>query len=53
MIKYLTNDQQKVLGLVLLLLLTGLAVKTWRAAHPSPQDMAQEQPNARPASTRH
>ncbi len=33
--KYLTKEQQKVLGVVLLLLLTGLAVKTWRTAHPS------------------
>jgi hypothetical protein len=33
--KYLTKDQQKVLCVVLLLLLIGLAVKTWRTAHPS------------------
>lgn len=32
--KYLTKEQKKVLGVVLLLLLTGLAVKTWRTAHP-------------------
>ena len=32
--KYLTKEQQKVLGEILLLLLTGLAVKTWRTAHP-------------------
>jgi hypothetical protein len=32
--KYLTNEQQKVLCVILLLLLTGLAVKTWRTAHP-------------------
>ena len=31
---YLTKDQQKVLCVILLLLLTGLAVKTWRTAHP-------------------
>jgi hypothetical protein len=35
--KYLTKEQQKVLGVILLLLLTGLAVKTWRIAHP-PRD---------------
>ena len=29
------DEQQKVLGVILLLLLTGLAVKTWRIAHPS------------------
>ena len=34
--KYLTKEQQKVLCVILLLLLTGLAVKTWRTAHPSP-----------------
>ncbi len=33
--KYLTKEQQKVLCVILLLLLTGLAVKTWRKAHPS------------------
>ena len=32
--KYLTKEQQKVLTMILLLLLTGLAVKTWRTAHP-------------------
>ena len=32
--KYLTKEQQKVLTVILLLLLTGLAVKTWRMAHP-------------------
>lgn len=32
--KYLTKEQQKVLGVILLLLLTGLGVKTWRTAHP-------------------
>jgi hypothetical protein len=31
---FLTNEQQKVLCVILLLLLTGLAVKTWRTAHP-------------------
>jgi len=30
----LTKQEQLVLCLVLLLLLTGWAVKTWRAAHP-------------------
>ncbi|HWN94702.1 MAG TPA: hypothetical protein VNT99_06705 [Methylomirabilota bacterium] len=32
--KYLTNEQQKVLCVILFLLLVGLAVKTWRTAHP-------------------
>lgn len=35
--KYLTKEQQKVLCVILLLLLTGLAVKTWRTAHPTQQ----------------
>jgi len=35
--KYLTKEQQKVLCVILLLLLTGLAVKTWRNAHPTQQ----------------
>jgi hypothetical protein len=35
--KYLTKEQQKVLCVILLLLLTGLAVRTWRLAHPSRQ----------------
>ena len=35
--KYLTKEQQKVLCVILLLLLTGLAVKTWRQANPSRQ----------------
>lgn len=34
MMKYLTKEQQTVLCIILLLLLTGLAVKTWRTAHP-------------------
>ena len=37
--KYLTKEQQKVLCVILFLLLTGLAVKTWRTAHP-PQPAA-------------
>jgi hypothetical protein len=32
---HLTNEQQKVIAVILLLLLTGLAVKTWRTAHPA------------------
>ena len=40
--KYLTQEQQKVLCVILLLLLTGLAVKTWRTAHP-PKQTAQGQ----------
>ena len=39
--KYLTKEQQKVLCVILLLLLTGLAVKTWRTAHP-PKQAAQD-----------
>ena len=35
--KYLTKEQQKVLCVILLLLLVGLAVKTWRTAHPAKQ----------------
>ena len=35
---YLTKEQQKVLCVIVLLLLMGLAVKTWRIAHPSQQD---------------
>lgn len=37
--KHLTKEQQKVLCVIILLLLTGLAVKTWRRAHP-PADPA-------------
>jgi hypothetical protein len=33
--KYLTKEQQKVLCVIVLLLLVGLAVKTWRTTHPS------------------
>jgi hypothetical protein len=36
-VKYLTKEQQKVLCVILLLLLVGLAVKTWRTAHPPKQ----------------
>jgi len=32
--KYLTKEQQIVLCVILLLLLTGLGVKIWRTAHP-------------------
>ncbi len=35
--KYLTREQQLVLCVILFLLLTGLAVKTWRTAHPLKQ----------------
>ena len=35
---YLTKEQQKVLCVIVLLLLMGLALKTWRIAHPSKQD---------------
>jgi hypothetical protein len=33
-VKYLTKQQQMVLGCILLLLLTGWAVKAYRTAHP-------------------
>lgn len=36
--KYLTSEQQKVLCVIVLLLLVGLAVKTWRTAHPPKQE---------------
>lgn len=45
--KYLTKDQQTVLCVIILLLLTGLAVKTWRAAHP-PRDRALPAPVQKP-----
>jgi hypothetical protein len=32
----LTRQQQLVIGVVILLLLTGWAVKAWRTAHPAP-----------------
>jgi hypothetical protein len=38
--KRLTKQEQWVLGIVLALLLTGWAAKTWRAAHP-PQTATQ------------
>lgn len=43
---FLTKEQQKVLCVTLLLLLTGLAVKVWRLSHPpsaSTVDRAAEQ----------
>lgn len=36
--KYLTKEQQKVVCVTLLLLLTGLGVKVWRTMHPPKQD---------------
>jgi len=42
--KYLTKEQQIVLCVILLLLLTGLGVKTWRTAHPT-QALPSKQPN--------
>jgi len=41
---YLTKEQQKVLCVILLLLLTGLAVKTWRTAHPPKQASTTQAP---------
>ncbi|HTQ50740.1 MAG TPA: hypothetical protein VMJ12_08510 [Candidatus Acidoferrales bacterium] len=40
----LTRQEQLVLCIVLGLLLTGLAVKTYRAAHPAPATTQQAQP---------
>src|SRR5687767_1291032 len=40
--RHLTKEQQRVLCIVLLLLFTGLAVKTWRIAHPSTKSMASQ-----------
>ncbi len=45
--KYLTKEQQTVLCVIILLLLTGLAVKTWRTAHP-PSDRATADPVQKP-----
>jgi hypothetical protein len=42
--KHLTKEQQTVLCVIILLLLTGLAVKTWRTAHPSSQAAATRAP---------
>jgi len=36
--KFLTEEQRTVLCVVVLLLLIGLAVKTWRTAHPPKRD---------------
>jgi len=40
--KWLTRQEQLVLCIVVGLLLTGWAVKTWRAAHPPPEAPAQQ-----------
>jgi hypothetical protein len=40
----LTKQEQVVLAAVMLLILTGLAVKTYRTAHPSPTSGGQSQP---------
>ncbi len=45
--KYLTKEQQTVLCVILFLLLTGLAVKTWRIKHP-PHDRATAAPVQKP-----
>lgn len=45
--KYLTKEQQTVLCVIIFLLLTGLAVKTWRTAHP-PRDRATVAPVQKP-----
>jgi hypothetical protein len=39
-VSFLTKQEQMVLCLVMLLLLTGWAVKTYRAAHPAPISIA-------------
>jgi hypothetical protein len=41
--KHLTREQQKVLAVILCLLLTGWAIKTWRLAHPHPPAPAANQ----------
>lgn len=38
MMKYLTKEQQKVLCVLLLILLTGLTVKVWRTMNPPKAD---------------
>ncbi len=45
--KHLTKEQQTVLCVILFLLLTGLAVKTWRVKHP-PHDRATAAPVQKP-----
>ena len=42
--RYLTKQEQTVLTVVILLLLTGLAVRSYRMAHPA-------QPESRPAQS--
>lgn len=46
--KHLTKEQQTVLCVVLFLLLTGLAVKTWRIKHPSASPAATAAPVQKP-----
>jgi hypothetical protein len=42
-VKFLTKQEQMVLCLIFVLLLTGWGVKTWRAAHPpAPVPLAQK-----------
>jgi len=43
-VNHLTKQEQLVLCIVLGLLLTGWAVKTWRAAHPPPVATQQAKP---------
>jgi hypothetical protein len=43
-VKSLTKQEQMFLCIVLGLLLTGWAVKTWRAAHPPAAAIQQEKP---------
>lgn len=45
--KHLTKEQQTVLCVILFLLLSGLAVKTWRVTHP-PRDQAAAAPVQKP-----
>jgi hypothetical protein len=47
-VKYLTKEQQTVLCVIILLLLTGLAVKTWRTAHPPRENAATNTPAQKP-----
>jgi len=42
--KFLTEQEQKVLAIVLFLLLVGMTVKTWRTANPPEMPVAKIEP---------
>ena len=42
--EFLTEQEQKVLAIVLFLLLMGMAVKTWRTANPPEMPLTQIEP---------